>query len=153
MNMSGTRNDQEIALDAVSLATSFKNDNSHYLSMKDMSSSQNQISSDGLKRKETDTLHYHPDNGLIPRSFQKDEIDFRSRYMLSPGSSGHKRFFSFSGFDPTPLLQPERVSKSMKPGKSYPNHLYMMFLSDSKTGESSEHGSLKDEIQLLKSQT
>ena len=152
LNISSIENNQVVALDAASLAASFKDDNSHYLSMKDMSSSRNKISSDLLKRKNTDTLHYHQDKVLIPRIDQKDEIDFRCKYMLSPGCSGHKRFFSFSGFDPTPLLQPERVSKSMRPGKSYPNHLYMMFLSDSKTRESSEHGSLKEEIELLKSQ-
>ena len=151
-NMSAIKNNQVVTLDAASLTASFKNDESHYLSMKDMSSSRNKISSNAVERKKTNPLFYRPENEEIPRTDQAVEIVLRSNYMLSPGSSEHKRFFSFSGLDPTPLLEPERVTTGMRPGKSYPNNLYMMFRSDSETVDSSKHGSLKEEIQLLKSQ-
>jgi hypothetical protein len=149
-NMSAIKTQQEVDVDTASVAASFKNGNSHYLSVKDMSSSRIQICSDVAKRKTTQPFHHDFGNASTD---QNNETDFRSKFVLSPGSSGHKRFFSFSGFDPTPPLQPERFSTSMKSGKSYPNHLYMMFLSDSKTHGSSERGSLKEEIQMLKTQT
>ena len=59
--------------------------------------------------------------------FLRDNKKNRNYIPLSPGCTGHKRFISYGGEDPTSPLQPEKSSTSLIPAKSYPNPSYMMF--------------------------
>ena len=121
---------QEVFLDEMSLTASYRNEEPRYLSLHDVTSSANPLPSSGND-------HYRSSLSKL-RSNTEDEIILRTPICsLSPGSHGLKRFFSYSGDDPTLPLEPEQSSLipiSLKT-KSFPNPAYNVFLSNFNSNE------------------
>lgn len=115
--------EKEVVLDGKSLTASFKNEEPRYLSLHDVTSSANQLPALTVEKRQSISQQ---------RSNTEDAALLRTPiYSLSPGSNGLKRFFSYSGEDPTLPLQPEQLTLiPMTPAKSYPNPAYNLFLSN-----------------------
>ena len=109
---------QQVVLDSASLTASFNNDAGRYLSIQNMSAS-NIAPKTTTRQDSTQSL-------LEERRNSMSRLGGPSNHLLSPGCIGNKRFFSYGGEDPTPLLQPKRLSTGLMPAQSYPNPSYMM---------------------------
>ena len=135
---------QQVVVDAKSLTASFTNDTERYLSVQNMSSSHNPVSSN---------IPWYVNATMNEKSKSiEDGIIVKNYHLLSPpGSGSHKRCVSYGGEDPTPPLQPELLSPRLVPAKSYPNPAYMMFLTDLNKNKSDRDESLKEELKRLKS--
>ena len=114
---------EKVVVDTKTLKTSFANDTRRYLSVQNMSSSHNPVSSN---------IPWHLNTTLNEKSKSiQDGIDVKNYPLLStPGIGSHKRCVSYGGEDPTAPLQPELLSPRLVPAKSYPNPAYMMFLTE-----------------------
>ena len=121
---------KEIVLNEMSLAASYRNEKPRYLSLHDVTSS--------TKPPPSSAIDHYRSSLTKPRSNTEDEAILRTPiYSLSPGSTGLKRFFSYSGEDSTLPLEPEQSSLipiSLKT-KSYPNPAYNVFLSNFNSNE------------------
>ena len=142
----GTNNTPDIVLDGQSLTASFKNKTERDASSPNMRPSINHLSLLKIPGFQKNLLDDQTD--LI------DGTNIGNYQSLSPGSTGHKRFFSYGGEDLTLPLQPEKLitSNPIISSQSHPNPTYMMFLDDmKKTEPASGTEQWKEEIKCLKS--
>ena len=121
--MTNIDEDSDIDLNIQSFTISFKKDVAQESLIENMRSPVNHLSVSKDSGLQKQTIDDHTNLLDVPNTGY--------RLSLSPGSTEHKRFFSYGGED-LPLINPAGSLSKQQFGctKSHPNPTYMMFLDD-----------------------